>query len=151
MLTILSLGGGIMASGTPSALDLGETIIIIGLAVQIAFFSGFVVVTGVFHLRITRNPTNEVLNNAFPWRTHLLALYVGSTLIWIRCVFRLIEYAQGNDGYLISHEVYLYIFDAALMLFVMALFALVHPSELNAMVKGPGSKSMSMGLRTRNV
>jgi hypothetical protein len=52
----------------------------------------------------------------------------------------------GNDGYLISHEVYLYIFDALLMFFVMVLFAIVHPSEINAELRGPGAKKIEKGI-----
>lgn len=140
-----------MATGTLSALTTGENIIIGGLAIQIAFFTCFVVVAGLFHFRMVRQPTHEAANSHFRWQKHLYALYGGSILIWIRCVFRLIEYAQGNDGYLISHEVYLYVFDALLMFLVMVLFALVHPSELNAMVKGAGYNSLSMGWRTTKV
>ena len=43
-------------------------------------------------------------------------LYVASGLIFVRSLFRLIEYIEGNDGVLLSSEVYLYIFDALLML-----------------------------------
>ena len=58
------------------------------------------------------------------------ALYIGSGLIMVRSAFRAIEYLQGFDGYLLSHEVYLYIFDAVLMVLAMALFNYVHPSEV---------------------
>tara|TARA_R110002060_G_scaffold984_5_gene2271 strand:+ start:888 stop:1130 length:243 start_codon:yes stop_codon:yes gene_type:complete len=48
----------------------------------------------------------------------------------------MIEYIQGFDGYLLSHEVYLYIFDAVLMLAVMVIVNVVHPSEVIALIKG---------------
>lgn len=57
----------------------------------------------------------------------------------IRSVFRVIEYLQGVDGYLFRHEFYLYIFDAALMLGVVILFNLVHPSQITSLLTGrPG-------------
>lgn len=71
-----------------------------------------------------------------PWRKHLIALYCASVLIMIRSVFRVVEYLQGFSGYLLSHEYYLYVFDAVLMLGVMGLFNVVHPSEVVALVKG---------------
>jgi hypothetical protein len=40
----------------------------------------------------------------------------------------------------------LYIFDALLMFFVMVLFAIVHPSEINAELRGPGSKRIEKGI-----
>lgn len=135
-----------MASGTSSALSLGENIIIAGLSVQIWFFSCFVVVSAIFHSKMRRNPTEAALVPSNPWRSSLYSLYLGSILIWVRCVFRLIEYAQGNDGYLISHEAFLYVFDALLMFGVMVLFALVHPSILNATMHGHGTVFLEKGV-----
>lgn len=129
-----------MATGTLSALNTGENIIIGGLGVQILFFSAFVVTAGLFHYRMLRVPSQKILNEKIPWQRHMYILYATSILIWIRCVFRLIEYAGGNDGYLISHEVFLYIFDALLMWTVMVVFAVVHPSEINAMNKGGNTR-----------
>lgn len=60
----------------------------------------------------------------------MLVLYASSILILVRSIFRLIEYAQGNDGYLISHEVFMYVFDAMLMFFTMVVMSIYHPSEL---------------------
>lgn len=54
----------------------------------------------------------------------------------VRSVFRLIEYAQGNAGYLISHEAHLYLFDSVLMFLTMALLVWEHPSQLNSKLRG---------------
>jgi hypothetical protein len=154
-----------MASGSLDALTLGENVIIGGLVVQILFFTCFVVTAGVFHARLVRVPTGKSMQVHKLWQRSLYSLYAGSLLIWVRCVFRLIEYAQGmkmarlrkivcllnerlpgNDGYLISHEVFLYIFDALLMFLVMTIFAIVHPSEINAELRGPGAKRIEKGI-----
>jgi hypothetical protein len=42
-----------------------------------------------------------------------------------------VEYLQGNGGYLISHEIFLYIFDAVLMAVVMAIFAIWYIGDLD--------------------
>lgn len=131
-----------MASGSGNSMETGENVIIAGLVVQILFFSCFVVTAGVLHYRLQQAPTIKSISTDSLWRKSLYSLYAGSILIWIRCVFRLIEYAQGNAGYLISHEVFLYIFDATLMFAVMILFAIMHPSELNAQIQGPGAKKL---------
>lgn len=141
-----------MASGDSlDSLHLGENVIIGGLIVQIAFFTCFVVVAGLFHRRMARLPTRKALAEALPWAKHLRVLYAGSALIWVRCVFRIVEYAQGNDGYLISHEVYLYIFDASLMALVMALFAIWHPSEVTALIRRRGAKKIERGVKLESV
>jgi hypothetical protein len=54
----------------------------------------------------------------------------------VRSIFRVVEYLQGFSGYLLSHEVYLYVFDAVLMFCVMVIFNVVHPSEVVALVDG---------------
>ncbi|RHZ43560.1 uncharacterized protein CDV56_101857 [Aspergillus thermomutatus] len=100
-------GGGIMASGSASALSTGEHIIIGGLVVQLIFFSLFLVTTLKFHIGIQNGPTRKVLHSQPPWERHIYAMYGGSLLIFVRSVFRLIEYAQGNDGYLVTHEAYI--------------------------------------------
>lgn len=131
-----------MASGTLSAMNTGEKIIIAGLVVQLLFF-GFFIVTGViFHLRMLHSPTAKVYSNPIPWKRQLYALYGASLLILVRCIFRLIEYAQGNDGYLISHEAFLYVFDAVLMFGTMVLMAWIHPSEITGLLKGGKSKAI---------
>ncbi|KAH9204911.1 hypothetical protein DL95DRAFT_318553, partial [Leptodontidium sp. 2 PMI_412] len=64
------------------------------------------------------------------WRKHLVTLYVASMLIMIQSVFRVVEYLQGFAACLLSHEVYLYIFDFTLMFCVMVMFNVVHPREV---------------------
>ncbi|KAI5204219.1 RTA1-domain-containing protein [Aureobasidium subglaciale] len=140
-------GGGIMAAGTLSALENGEHITIGGLVVQIIFFGFFVVVSITFNRRMNKNPTSRSMISFNPWRKHLYALYGGSALILIRSIFRLIEYSQGNDGYLISHEWFLYIFDAVLMLATMLVFAWYHPSEIWAMLNMNGGKMVNHGYK----
>lgn len=128
-------GGGIQASGTLEGLENGTNIIIAGLFVQLFFFGLFIIVAVAFHLAIRKAPTGRS-SSGIPWQLHMLALYVASVLIMVRSVFRVIEYLQGFNGYLLHHEIYLYIFDALLMLFTMILFNLVHPSGISAMING---------------
>ncbi|KAH7205234.1 RTA1 protein [Fusarium oxysporum] len=128
-------GGGIQSSGTESSLDTGKYVVVGGLFVQILFFGCFVAVAVHFYLAMKKVPTPHAQGDT-PWRKHLMALFIGSALIMVRSLFRIIEYLQGFSGYLLSHEVYLYIFDAVLMLAVMVLFNVLHPSEIVALVSG---------------
>ncbi|OGM47911.1 RTA1 domain protein [Aspergillus bombycis] len=150
-------GGGIMASGTVSAMNTGENVTIAGLCVQLVFFSVFIIVATIFHYRIRRNPTSRSVGTSiFPrnwrdatWETVMLGLYSASILILIRSIFRLIEYAQGNDGYLISHEVFMYVFDAALMFITMVGMSLFHPSKvLSPLAKTEASLDRSYTMTT---
>ncbi|KAL6825832.1 RTA1 like domain-containing protein [Trichoderma sp. SZMC 28015] len=135
-------GGGIQAAGTLDFLNLGEKIIIAGLFAQIAFFGFFIVVAITFQVRFTRHQGVLSLRLA-KWKKHMHALYVGSLLIMVRSIFRVVEYLMGNNGFLLRHEYLLYIFDATLMFLVMILFLWVHPSQLKS---SPSSEESSYTL-----
>jgi hypothetical protein len=128
-------GGGIQAMRTTTSVHLGQTIIVIGLFLQTLFFGLFIAVAVIFHRRLVSSEGQNLELNALPWRKHIFALYTGSGLIMVRSMFRVVEYLMGNDGYLLRHEVFLYIFDAVLMFSVMALFNIIHPSEITRLMR----------------
>jgi hypothetical protein len=113
---------------------MGEKIIVGGLFLQIIFFGVFVIAAAIFHVRIGKRPTSR--SAAMPWRKHMFALYATSLLILIRSIFRAIEFLQGFDGYLLSHEVFIFIFDATLMLTAMIILNIIHPSEIKSLLHG---------------
>ncbi|VUC25079.1 unnamed protein product [Clonostachys rosea] len=134
-------GGGYQASGTLDALKTGSDIIIAGLFVQLLFFGVFLVASILFHRSIIRIPTGHSANPNVPWKRHLKVLYITGTLIMVRSIFRAVEYLQGFNGYLLRHEAYLYVFDAALMLLVMLIFNFIHPGEIATAIGYDQAKS----------
>ncbi|KAK3703259.1 hypothetical protein LTR37_014599 [Vermiconidia calcicola] len=131
-----SSGGGLMSTGSsdPSTVSMGQNIILAGLILQVIYFALFVIVGAIFHIKLRKQPTDK--SNDLPWQRHMFSLYGVSLLIFIRCVIRVVEYAQGHDGYIITHELFLYIFDAVPMLLVMGIMNVVHPSQVSAALKG---------------
>jgi hypothetical protein len=126
-----SSGGGMLATAkTEASTKTGNNIITGGLAVQVIFFGFFIFTASIFHYRITRADRGRHTAVSVPWQQYLVILYIASTLIMIRSIFRIIEYGQGNSGYLLSTEVFIYVFDATLMFLVMVLFNLRHPSAI---------------------
>lgn len=125
-----------MAGGSVSSVNTGSHIVVTGVVVQIVFFGFFMIVALVFDRRVRYHPTPKSQSSAIPWQKHMYTLYAASVLIMIRSIFRVIEYVQGNDGYLMRHEWFLYIFDALLMFAVLVNFNFVHPSEIKALLKG---------------
>lgn len=139
-----------MASGTIDAMKTGEHITMGGLCVQLVFFTFFVLTSVIFHIRIRSRPTQQVIEArqdrslcvTRSWESVLWGLYIASILILIRSVFRFIEYAQGNDGYLISHEAFMYVFDATLMFLAMVAMNALHPSVILSSTYKGGRDSM---------
>lgn len=125
-------GGGILSSAkSQSKITLGQDIIIAGLFIQIAFFGFFIVTAGIFHYRLWTccdcGARSAIL---VPWKKCLYVLYTASVFILIRSIFRAIEYITGTTGPLMSTEVYLYVFDAALMFLTMTTFNIFTPKSL---------------------
>jgi hypothetical protein len=127
-------GAGLLVQGASgdggSGAQMGENIILGGLIFQVAMFAGYLVVAFVFHTRFLRRSDPGSSPAHIPWRRFLLMLYLTSFFIMARNVFRAIEYAMGHDGYLLSHEWPVYVFDGALMLFTMIAFLFQYPSGL---------------------
>lgn len=138
-----------------SGMNLGNWVITGGLILQIIFFGFFVFVAGIFNYRLALHPTNRSSSLNVPWQRYLYVLYGASGLIMIRSTFRVVEYVGGQDGVLLSTEIYLYIFDATLMFLTMILFNIWHPSSIitKAMLldlERGGSRSSGYAMATQS-
>jgi len=142
-------GGGIQAGGG-NMYKTGENIILAGLVLQIIFFGLFMVVSITFHTRIAKRPTVASQGYHSIWSKQIWVLYAASLLILVRSAFRVVEYGMGNAGYLLRHEVFLYVFDAVLMFLVMVIFNIFHPSVLNVQ-KSSKQRMMNDGLLLNEV
>lgn len=135
-------GAGIMATGSNASL--GQTITMISLVVQVVMFVLFIITSVIFQTRMHRYPTRQAFDAGLPWKRHLYTLYVVSLLILIRSIFRVVEYAMGQDGYPLTHEWTLYIFDAVLMFAAMVIYGVFFPSELQRRPKSVESGGMAL-------
>ena len=127
-LIIQGAGAGYMTAGTLEDYYGGSKVVITGLAILVASFGLFLIVALRFDINMRRAPIPEALSQRLNWKLALTVLYISSILIFIRSVFRLIEYSQGNSGWLIRHQWTFYVFDSMLMLAVMAIFNIFYPS-----------------------
>jgi RTA1 like protein len=124
-----------MAAGTLSAMNTGAHIVIGGLAIQLLFFGFFAYVAAQFHFRMKRTaPTAD--GHLQKWESMMYILYAACLLIFVRSVFRVVEFVQGNDGYIMQREYLLYIFDALLMASQAVLILVVYPGKVLCRGKG---------------
>ncbi|CAH0054937.1 unnamed protein product [Clonostachys solani] len=128
-------GGGLMAINA-DLMKIGEKVIIGGLFVQLAFFGFFIIVAGLFHYRMRQNPTGQASQPRIRWQIYLVTLYVTGALIWVRSLFRAIEFIEGNTGPLMRQEVYVFVFDGMLMFIVLLWMNWFHPSEIGLLLRG---------------
>ncbi|KAJ5351371.1 hypothetical protein N7452_000345 [Penicillium brevicompactum] len=83
-------GGGYMAAGTLSAMNIGENIVIGGLAIQLLFFGFFVIVSAVFHWCVKKRTgysnlpprtISQSVRTKMTWESVMWALYIACLLI----------------------------------------------------------------------
>ncbi|EGO27925.1 hypothetical protein SERLADRAFT_462197 [Serpula lacrymans var. lacrymans S7.9] len=56
-------------------------------------------------------------------------LHFSSFFFMVRCIYRVIELAQGNGGYLLTHEVYFYCLDSLPLLIGISIYILFWPAR----------------------
>ncbi|KAH8586669.1 RTA1 like protein-domain-containing protein [Bisporella sp. PMI_857] len=126
---VQSGGAGMMAKGSNMS-KLGNWLIVAGLFIQLIAFSLFGLTAVLFHSRIRKSPTQRSYAVEQSWIEKLWMLYGVSVLIIVRSIFRIVEFIMGEDGYLLTHEWTLYVFDTVPMLAVAVLFYLRYPEHI---------------------
>lgn len=114
-------GGGLSSSIDESSRNLGRNLLLVGLAIQMCFFTLFLFVTIYIH----RSKAYGLRGNE-KFRPVFVGLYITIGLMYVRNIFRFIEFTQGYVGYLATHEVYFYIFDFALIFGCFLLYFWYH-------------------------
>lgn len=131
--------------------QIGENVLIAGLAMQLATFSFFLAIVAKFHmLTLGGEGVSDTAGDG--WKRVLMAVYISSSMIivsrpsavdkikykqvhrrrtdivnQVRCIYRLIEFALGVFGYPFTHEWMFYVFEAIPMLPAIFIFSIWHP------------------------
>ncbi|KAL3291102.1 RTA1 like protein [Colletotrichum asianum] len=109
---------------------IAQGIVVAGLVFHICVFGVFWTTAWTFHSRMKKDPGCHEIGPDVKWEQALRMLYGASGLIMARSVFRIIEFVMGNDGYLLSNEWPLYVFDSIPMFAVMGTFWYWFPSSV---------------------
>ncbi|KAH6842801.1 RTA1 like protein-domain-containing protein [Chaetomium sp. MPI-CAGE-AT-0009] len=147
------IGTVMPASGTEEGRRIGKTVVLIGLAVQLAALGSFVGIScGMVHARLRRDPSRSRAMMADPgvnWLGYFVVMEVAAVMLIVRSVVRGAEFLEGAGGVVMGHEVFIYVFDGLAMLVVMVGFLVLHPARLvrevvrleerEKMVEGRGS------------
>ncbi|KAJ5753446.1 ZIP metal ion transporter [Penicillium nucicola] len=147
----LQLIGAVMISSVDSTdinaqdkLDRGKHIAQAGVIIQLAAFGLFAVAAVRFNFTSKRFAKSlsdryedfgdkEYLIDGIAknkhWPALLRVVNLTTILILVRSVYRLVEFTEGNTGYLNTHEWPLYVFDALVIYPCVALFVYWHPAR----------------------
>ncbi|CUM54175.1 unnamed protein product [Debaryomyces tyrocola] len=76
-----------------------------------------------------------------------LAILCGTICIYIRCIYRLVELSFGFNGYIITHEVFLFVLDALFIALALLVFRVFH----SYFVFGKDSKVITQDFNKINI
>ncbi|CAK7225372.1 hypothetical protein SEUCBS140593_005882 [Sporothrix eucalyptigena] len=125
------IGAVLPASGDPSSIALSKKVLLGGLITQVVALSFFILTCWHAHEQIKRRPDYELpVDPSISWQNHFRALELVTAILILRSVVRAIEFLQGEDGFVASHEVFIYVFDALLVFLIMLVFLILHPGRL---------------------
>lgn len=126
--------------------SIAEKIVVGGLAFHIVIFGIFWTTATMFHVRMRRDPAAlGLIRKDLKWEQILYMLYATSGLIMARSIFRMIEFIMGHDGYLLTTEWPLFVFDAVPMFIVMVIFWWWFPSILQNPIDNQESRDTVSG------
>ena len=74
---------------------------------------------------------------------YAIAITLAVIAVYIRCIYRVVELAQGFSGYLITHEVYIMTLDAAMIGICCIIFILFHPQVVMGSSNVVGLRSIA--------
>ncbi|KAJ1734407.1 hypothetical protein H4217_003473 [Coemansia sp. RSA 1939] len=123
-------GGGMLTSWDTR--DAGNSIVLVGLSVQLFFFACFTV-TAVY---VWRSPDYVVYQGprdrspAAAKRKVMICILVTTVLLYLRSIYRIAEFADGYGGKIYSSEWAFYVFDTIIVFlaFLVYIFMYVGPN-----------------------
>jgi hypothetical protein len=121
-------GCGLMVMRNIDLVLMGEHIVVAGLVIQIVFLGLFGLTAGRLHRRLLQQRHSHVqlvVHDAY--KLGLYILYSATALIMIRSIFRLVEFIQGREGFLLQTEWPTLVFDGAMMFATMVIYFIWHP------------------------
>jgi hypothetical protein len=102
--------------------EIGNALTKAGLLLQVICFALFVSLAAVFHRRAIK--AGVCSKNI---RTVLIVLYISSTIVTARCIYRIVEFFEYGSGPLTHTEAYFYVFEASIMFINTAMLNIWHP------------------------
>ncbi|TGZ78915.1 hypothetical protein EX30DRAFT_124370 [Ascodesmis nigricans] len=131
---IQMVGTNLLVSSDPTAseFEMGQNILIAGLAVQTGVFLLFIILTIRFEHNYTRAFGSDLdfEEGRERWRKFMRVINICCVCIVIRSIFRLAEFAMPYPGVLVRYEAPFYLLEAVPMLPCSYLFHWHHPAKV---------------------
>jgi len=117
--------GGSLTAITSLNPNIGKALILVGLIVQMAFFAAFTVVTCVIAVG-----KGFRLYSAPSLRPVFHGLWITIGLLFVRNIYRLVEFSSGTDSYIPTHEWVFTVFETYVIFLCLVFYAIYHFGRL---------------------
>jgi len=121
----------------------GKSIVLFGLGLQLFFFTGFAFIA--LYMAFSKK-FNMMANQTF--RPVFLGLFVSIVCLYVRNVYRCVEFASGYDSEIVKHELIFFLLETLPILVAFCAYIYYHfgrylpaDAELPLAVKTPASKA----------
>ncbi|KAJ3124223.1 hypothetical protein HK100_011306, partial [Physocladia obscura] len=101
---LIQVGGSILLISFKQYFQTGTNILIGGLIVQVISFTAYLSLAIVFYRRVTKKPLAETQVSNNNWRKLFFALFLSGTMVFVRSIFRVIEFGDGFSGPIATNE-----------------------------------------------
>ncbi|KAI9357107.1 RTA1 like protein-domain-containing protein [Pilaira anomala] len=124
ILAFVLQGGGSSMQTSIKAMKTGQAITLIGLAIQLFFLACFACISIYVH----RSPKYQfrTQSNPNPMKKLFLCLYITLGFLYIRSIYRVLEYAYGYTGPIARSEWAFYVFDTLMIFFSFVTYAVFY-------------------------
>ncbi len=144
-LVIQAAGGGLAATSLTAneSTESGTHVMVAGLAFQVFSMSIYIFLyLHFFHkIRFLHPSQHKQLDDQFnPDYKHIrdekmfkifpYVVFIGVLFVYVRCIYRVVELAEGWTGFLIVHEVYFMILDALMMALTCLILLIFYPGYI---------------------
>ncbi|EST04780.1 RTA-like protein [Kalmanozyma brasiliensis GHG001] len=129
-LVVQAVGGAMSAEATTEdQVETGKNIMIAGVSVQVAVTAPFMLLYLDYNIRRLREWARLAKDERPHRRVEIFNKVIGvsTLLILVRCIYRIVEMADGWVGYLATTEVYFDVLDGLMILLAIGVFIPFHP------------------------
>lgn len=139
-IVLQAIGGGMAATAVKGSedTDTGTHIMVAGIAFQVFSMSFFIILFGIFLWRVYKvkrvgnesaefNPEYEQIRRKKLFKLFPYGIAWCVLMIYIRCIYRVVELAEGWTGYLIQTERYFLVLDGLMVFFGVLGISFIHP------------------------
>lgn len=125
-------GSVVPASGDPDGIRMGRIMITGGLIAQLVALTLFLCSTMHVHRLAGRYAPSKAYAGPDVGEVgkYFRVTYAVTGVMMVRSLVRGIEYLEGEEGFIIRHEVFVYVFDALLIAGIAFMYLFVHPGRM---------------------